>query len=80
MDRYMFGGLVKSVLKYIFEALFGIAFEEFVPDIAIEIFGIILMPIVMFFLIKFTIEHYKTPKCEHKRRGVCYQCNPLEID
>ncbi len=76
----MGGNIVKSGLKFVFEELFGFAISEFVPDIIFEIIGIILLVFFVFFAIKLSIDHFKTPKCEHKRRGVCYQCNPLDLD
>lgn len=76
----MGGNIVKGGLKFLFEELFGFVISEFVSDIILGIFGFILLMVFGFFSIKFTIVHFKTPKCEHKRRGVCYQCDPLDID
>lgn len=76
----MGGNAVKSGLKFLFEELFGFALNEFIPDIVLEILGYILLVTIGTLALKFTIDHFKTPKCQHKRRGVCYECDPLDID
>jgi uncharacterized membrane protein YuzA (DUF378 family) len=73
---------LKSGLKWLAEQLFGEFFEEILKNIfgesVLAWIGYMFFGSIAILCVWVLIKHFKTPKCIHKRRGVCYQCDPME--
>lgn len=70
---------IKWLAKELFGELFTNILSSYMSDLILSIFGFIMLGSIAILVILERIKHYRTPKCKHKRRGLCYECDPIEI-